>query len=297
MDFSDTLYHLSEAEDPDVINTLQQQLEDYVQRTPQLVHVRRGDEQTTWLHTAVDYRLDKVVALLIRHGADPNAQSAEGAVPLFHVYDERGTSDAAVRTATALLAGGANPNAVLASGVSLLYRACVEGYDGVADQLRRHGATLDLKTATVLGLDDEVARLLAEAPDPGKLIRETPGLGGDAVAAASFAWNVDGKPIETLCLLLRHGLDANQKGQFNWPLVVGAARTGYALDQLRALITAGADVNATIQHGGEYRTALDMVLDDGHHDRDRATIEVLRFAGGKTYSELHPKPRKRRRNE
>jgi ankyrin repeat protein len=298
VNLGDLLYRL--YEDPSAGDSLLPEIEAYLRQRPEEINAKRGYEEETWLHSATQYRLDGAVTLLLRCGADPDVQNEGGAVPLFYVFDDPGRggeNERMVRTAAALLQGGADPNAVLSrgncAGESLLYRA-TPGFREITELLRQHGARLDLKTATLRGLDGEVARLLAESADPIRLVRATPKLGGDAILSQIMD-EPQGRPVETLQLLLRNGLDPNQRAWHQWPLIwQAAANQGpRSADLMRALIAAGADVNTVASGGGEDQTALDVVIT--RTDFNQELAEVLRAAGGKTYAELNPPRRRKRR--
>jgi len=82
--------------------------------------------------------LDAVQALL-QHGADVNAASHDGHVPL-HDAAARGL----VEISTVLLANGADANIQATNGETALLGAAINGHVAVVELLLQHGADPDL---------------------------------------------------------------------------------------------------------------------------------------------------------
>jgi hypothetical protein len=187
-----------------------------------------------------------------------------------------------VRTAEVLLTHRGDPNATNNSGESLLYRAILCHFNRIAQLLRTHGAVLDLKSATLLALPNEVSAILHQSGDPTTLVRSTPLLGHDVIRSVSTADAVNGRAVETLRILSAHGLDLNQRDVCDCPLLIAAITGRPAHDLVRALIACGCDVNAFKPTVPRNCTALDVAIDRG----DYTVAALLRTAGGKRFAEL-----------
>jgi hypothetical protein len=144
-------------------------------------------------------------------GADPNQAVANGWTPLMIAAAE-GHPDCV----DALLAAGAEPNARNAPGRTALMFAAKYGYSGVVKELLRAGADASLQPT-----DDE---------------------GTPAIVIAA-----DGGHVDTVAVLLRHGVDGDAaKKQGETALI--AASKGHA-EVVKALLSAGANVDARNDEG------------------------------------------------
>jgi len=169
-----------------------------------------------------------VVAVLLKHGADPNERSESGSTPLMSAED--------AASVDVLVAAGADVNARNKLGNDVLACSFNANPDRTA-ALLRHGARLDRKNGASLlvnavfkGSLEEVKDLLARGVDPlaGEKWRGRPT--GSPLSLAV------GRGIETIAAALR-AAGANDVG-----VLSEAAAMGH-LDRMRELLDAGADAN------------------------------------------------------
>jgi ankyrin repeat protein len=189
------------------------------------VEAKDATNSGTALHLAVFNNSCGITALLLAHGADPNAAAMNGYTPL-HFAASYGYGD----IAELLLAHGADVNAATTlDGATPLLESVAGGHSDTASLLLAHGAAFDVRN------------------DMG----ETPLL----VALRSCKANV-------IPMLLAHGADADARDNLGrTPLHV--ASTSFSRDQhtsAKLLLEHGADVNA-VENGG--RTPLHSFV--GHH--------------------------------
>ena len=218
-----------------------------------------NDVGATALMWAVDDP-DKVL-LLLEHGADPNATSAENQTPLTIAL----ASKAPIAVVNLLLDHGAN--------------ADVKSYRGRNPFVAAGGDEALLRTLLQHGVD--IARLsagLSRALDAGceaciqLLIKSAskPALNSGLFQAAG------GRDARTLKMLLDRGADANfaDSGLGLTTLMYAAISEGAPLENSKTLIERDAKVNAKTADG---TTALDFALRQG----DQEVVKLLRQAGAK----------------
>ena len=218
-----------------------------------------NDVGATALMWAVDDP-DKVL-LLLEHGADANATSAENQTPLTIAL----ASKAPVAVVNLLLDHGAN--------------ADVKSYRGRNPFVAAGGDEALLRTLLQHGVD--IARLsagLSRALDAGceaciqLLIKSAskPALNSGLFQAAG------GRDARTLKMLLDRGADANfaDSGLGLTTLMYAAISEGAPLENSKTLIERDAEVNAKTADG---TTALDFALRQG----DQEVVKLLRQAGAK----------------
>jgi len=134
----------------------------------------------TALHFAAFHALPEVVQTLLEHGADINAQTVEGGVPLHLAASPFGERDGQLETMQLLLDNGADANARDNEGSTPLHHSSYRlwesigsPYIGTAGSTRlllKHGANIDAKdnkgrTALQVALEngcDEIAMVLTE---------------------------------------------------------------------------------------------------------------------------------------
>jgi len=169
-----------------------------------------------------------VVAVLLKHGADPNERSESGSTPLMSAPD--------AASVEVLVAAGADVNARNKLGNDVLACSFNADPDRTA-ALLRHGARFDrrngaslLVNAVFKGSLDEVKDLLARGVDPlaGETWRGRPT--GSPLSIAV------GRGLETIAAALR-AAGANDVG-----VLSEAAAMGH-LDRMKELLDAGANVN------------------------------------------------------
>ena len=218
-----------------------------------------NDVGATALMWAVDDP-DKVL-LLLEHGADANATSAENQTPLTIAL----ASKAPAAVVNLLLDHGAN--------------ADVKSYRGRNPFVAAGGDEALLRTLLQHGVD--IARLsagLSRALDAGceaciqLLIKSAskPALNSGLFQAAG------GRDARTLKILLDRGADANfaDSGLGLTTLMYAAISEGAPLENSKTLIERDAEVNAKTADG---TTALDFALRQG----DQEVVKLLRQAGAK----------------
>jgi len=116
-----------------------------IEAQPNIVN-KRGANGVTVLHGVCVNRYNRIVEMLLKHGADVNATTKYGRTPL-HMAVSKGKTD----TAELLLESGAEVDArdrVL--GWTALYEACQNGDVGTAKLLLQHGADVNTKDDTGL---------------------------------------------------------------------------------------------------------------------------------------------------
>jgi len=218
-----------------------------------------NDVGATALMWAIDDP-DKVL-LLLEHGADANATSAENQTPLTIAL----ASKAPAAVVNLLLDHGAN--------------ADVKSYRGRNPFVAAGGDEALLRTLLQHGVD--IARLsggLSQALDAGceaciqLLIKSAskPALNSGLFQAAG------GRDARTLKILLDRGADANfaDSGLGLTTLMYAAISEGAPLENSKTLIERDAEVNAKTADG---TTALDFALRQG----DQEVVKLLRQAGAK----------------
>ena len=147
---------------------------------------------------------------------------------------------------------------------SSLLQALYEGRTDDVDRLRAESGELDLFEASALGDVDRLRRLLDEGADPNEFAPD----GFTPLTLASFF-----KHPEAARLLLERGADVHQRARNEHIQVLpihSAAADGGSVEIVRALLDAGADVNA-VQPGG-FR-AIDAARQDGNEELERLLLE------------------------
>ncbi|KAF4444642.1 hypothetical protein FACUT_604 [Fusarium acutatum] len=139
-------------------------------------YAREGSNQFDSLAT-----YHKVAKLLIKNGADVNAQDSELVTPL-HLAAGYGQTDMVL----SLLGAGANPNLLCANGSSVLGRSVAHGDLQVTRCLLKNGASpmtfYNIPFETVHGDLDVLRRLIALGADP---YEASPGAGSTLTSAIS----------------------------------------------------------------------------------------------------------------
>jgi ankyrin repeat protein len=199
------------------------------------VNARGFDRKETPLHVASHRGHADVAQLLLKHGADADAQDDEKRTPLL-----RASKDGHVKVARALLEHGANTETRDEETWNALDRASYEGHVEVVQVLLEHGA--DVKASD---RDDWTALHAARGEAVARLLLKH---GSDA-----HALNIDDKTplhhasvlghVETAQVLLEHGVDANARDSKNaTPLHVACYERVPAVARL--LLQHGCDIHA-----------------------------------------------------
>jgi ankyrin repeat protein len=126
-----------------------------------------------------------MMELLLQHGADPTAKTAEGTtalmlaagVAIFNEGDDAGTEEETLRAVQLLVERGANVNDVDANGETALHGAAYRGHNSVVQFLADKGAVLDVENRigwTPLTIADGVlyAEFFKQHRDTAALLRQ-----------------------------------------------------------------------------------------------------------------------------
>lgn len=213
----------------------------------------RDTDGTTPLHWAV--RADDLAlsTRLVDAGADAGAANRYGVTPL---------SLAAVNGDAAMIAmlldAGADPNAAVSRGQTVLMTAARTGHVDAVRVLLDHGADLNARE-TQLG---ETALMWAASENHADVVELLAERGADVnVRSATAEFPKDRFGLEGVLTILPRG---------NWTPLMYAARDG-AVDACRALVRAGADIDAVDPDG---TTALVFAIINAHYDAANALLEA-----------------------
>ena len=226
------------------------------------------------LHRVYSNDFAGTLKALIKHGFDPAAveRLADTSMltrALEHRYDK------SCKVADILLSQGCSANAVGKDYTSPLEKALGRHLYGFAAKLVQHGADvsrIENVTHTVARHPEMPAELrdeLIKGHDLGLVSRD----GRTPLHAA-----VEGDDIQYAIYLVEHGVDINQKGRFETPLL-HAVEWGRK-NMIKHLVKLGADLNAKNRKG---ETALDLSL---ARPGFKKVCDVLVQAGAKTSAEL-----------
>jgi ankyrin repeat protein len=207
--------------------------------------------------------------LLLEHGADPNATSAENQTPLTIAL----ASKAPAAVVNLLLDHGANVDVKSYRGRNPFVAA--GGDEALLQTLLRHGVGVTrLSSGLPLALDagcEACVQLLIKSVS-------TPALNSGLFRATGD------KDARTLKILLDRGADAKfaEDGLGITTLMYAAISEGAPVEKVKALIERGAEVNAKTADG---TTAIDFASRQGNQE----VVQLLRKAGAKE-SDTSPKP-------
>src|SRR5215467_1891376 len=181
------------------------------------------------------------VNLLLDNGADPNTADWRGYTPMLlvvrdsHYGIDLANRDRIVTIVKSLLAHGANPNFRLKQ----------------AKAITTNDVSLDGASALLLAAEvnnTEVVRVLMDAGADPKIATEQ-GMtslimasGGGTDIQRARAPEERAQAIETVKLLVEHGVDINAVGQYGWTALHQASYQGLT-DVIEFLVSKGADIN------------------------------------------------------
>jgi ankyrin repeat protein len=226
-----------------------------------------NDVGATALMWAIDDP-DKTL-LLLEHGADPNATSAENQTPLSIAL----SSKAPAAVVKLLLEHGVNTDVKGFRGRNPF--AAAGDDEAILRTLLEHGVDVARLSGGLLrAVEAECGACIDLLIKPGG----KPPVNGGLLQAASS------RDARTLKILLDHGANAKfaDEGLGFTALMYAAVSEGAPVENVKALIEHGADVNAKTVEG---RTALDFALLQG----DPAVVQLLQKAGAKE-GDASPKP-------
>ena len=251
-----------------------------LEATPELANARPW--QPDWNHTVIEstaescvwHRPDKyrLCCLLVEFGAECDIQTAARAGLLLTVKSKLQTDGAGLKETDK-------------QGRTALYRAaCVYGAfsegDAVADFLIEQGATVDLFTASALGLENRVRDILER--DPAQATKVDP----EGITALHWAVRPRRDPATARTIvahLLTSGADlhaTNPREEDMMPLH-HAAEWSAPTEVVELLLQSGASINAAAAANGW--TPLDYAL-----DRGRESVTQLLSSYGANPSGIRP---------
>ena len=236
------------------------------------VNAKRSDDMTALILASQNRHID-VVKVLLEKGANVNAKNNDGATPL-HFAVAKGQKE----MAELLLSKGADVNAKNNQGGTPLDTTEYYGHQDVLDLLMQ-SPEVDLTTVANFRYKTEIkirnlfsdVKVIILKPDT-----ESNGAPKPLVDAA-FSGN-----IERLFKLLKLGKNPNSKGQWEVSALFLASYKGHK-DVVRALIEAGADINAKLVDSKN--DSIKVATYEGHIEVVRLFLEagVSPFATGVLY--------------
>ena len=270
-----------------------------VGENPGAVNLKGAGGSTPLMYAAL-YGDAAAVRQLIEAGADIKASNDVGATALMWALDDPDKT-------LLLLEHGTDPNATSAENQTALAIAVASRAPAaVVKALLEHGANTDVKGSrgrnpfAAAGDDEAILRTLVEhgmdvarlsgglsravEADCGACIDMLIKPGGKPAVNAGLLQAASGRDARTLRILLDHGADAKlaDPGLGLTALMYAAISEGAPVENVKTLLDRGADVNAKTVDG---TTALDYALRQG----DPAVVQLLRKAGAKE-GDASPKP-------
>ena len=208
----------------------------------------------TALHWAVRAHDAAAAQLLIRSGANVKAANRYGITPL-----SLAATNGDAEMTDLLLKAGADPNVALGDGETIMMTAARTGNPAVIKMLLARGAVVDAKE-TQLG---QTALMWAASENHAGAVKVLAEAGADVNMRSAtlnfppFKWGVVGMVSTVL-----------PKG--SWTPLMYAARQN-SIDAGRALVAAGADINAADPDG---TSALTIAILNAHYDMAIALLDL-----------------------
>jgi ankyrin repeat protein len=235
---------------------------------------------------AAKVRATDLALILLNSGANPNSKASDGTSAL--IYASQNNLNSLARS---LISAGADANAHKNDGETALFIAAQQGNLEIVQSLIAAGADIkaarnDGRTVLMAAASGGNLRIVQSLIVHGADVLSLDGAGSSALMSAS---GPDAGKISEV--LLERGADVNTRSNDGaWsPLLLSAVRRSSA--SLRALLSHGADANASVQDG---RTALHFVTFDKQEflGGDIDCIQILLNAGANpnTYDKLGQTP-------
>lgn len=171
----------------------------------------------------------EVLELLLRHGANPNANDNACRGTALHCAASHGQ----MRAVEILLAYGTNPNAQGAFGITPVYVSALRRHFDVTRMLLQHGGRSSLFVATALGDAHEVGQMLRQGANPNEQ---------DAYEMTPLHWAASLGEPQIATLLVSHGAQVDARDRNGAQPLRYAAELG-EVKMVKSLISYGSSVN------------------------------------------------------
>lgn len=122
---------------------LTDELTELIEKHPDLVHAKRQHDQITLLHMSVHCDDYEICSILLKAGADVNARSRNGCVPLH--FTSCGCYSSRPDIVDLLVLHGADVNSMNNDGRTILMDCCDSRKNETAERLVKHGADINLR--------------------------------------------------------------------------------------------------------------------------------------------------------
>lgn len=239
------------------------------------------------LHYAAVSGNEKLIRLLVQHGADVNARDPQGGTALAHAVGHQEKT----KPVKVLLELGADPNLADNEGRTPIYWAACVGLMSMVKELKKAGATVDAFTELSLTPSGKILKRLKANPE---LLKQIP----DLVKFAEHA--IFEREEELVLYLLENGLNPNARGK-QGVLMVQLSFNRISAKLLDAFLARGGDPNLRYEEGYavtitqyiqshvEQRDPADRLVDPVGYQPFAAHLASLVAAGGRT-GPLPPAP-------